>query len=207
MPLIRHPLSALALAVTLLLPGLTSAQNLQDLYEAARAYDAIFLSARALADSAEARVAQSEALLRPSASATASIAATQSNLPVLDNRGSTTVGGVNGRYPLFNRANSVSILQARKTLETAQADLGSADQDLVVRVGQAYFRRPPRSRSTTFAPAIGAASRWRRRSSSRSGGPEGRRSMPSGMPSARSGTRRSCRSATKPIRPMHLRVQ
>ena len=140
MPLIRHPLSALALAVTLLLPGLTSAQNLQDLYEAARAYDAIFLSARALAESAEARVAQSEALLRPSASATASISATQSNLPVLGNRGSTTVGGgVNGRYPLFNRANSVTIAQARKTLETARADLESAEQDLIVRVGQAYF--------------------------------------------------------------------
>jgi len=140
MPLIRHPLSALALAVTLLLPGLTSAQNLQDLYEAARAYDAIFLSARALAESAEARVAQSEALLRPSASATASISTTQSNLPVLGNRGSTTVGGgVNGRYPLFNRANSVTIAQARKTLETARADLESAEQDLIVRVGQAYF--------------------------------------------------------------------
>jgi outer membrane protein len=46
---------------------------------------------------------------------------------------------LNGRYPLFNQANRVTVEQARKTAETAKADLESAEQDLIVRVAQAYF--------------------------------------------------------------------
>ena len=131
---------ALAAALSLSLPGLASAQSLQEVYDAARVYDAAYLSARALAESAEFRVEQTEALLRPSAAATASANSTQSDLPVLGTRGSTTVqGGVNGRYPLFNKANTVSIAQARKSLETAKADLETAEQDLIVRVAQGYF--------------------------------------------------------------------
>jgi outer membrane protein len=51
----------------------------------------------------------------------------------------TASAGLNGRYPLFNRANSVTIDQARRSLETSKADLESAEQDLIVRVAQAYF--------------------------------------------------------------------
>ena len=131
---------ALAAALGVGLPGLASAQSLQELYDAARVYDASYLSARALADSAGFRVEQSEALLRPSAAVAANATTTQSNLPVLGTRGSTTVqGALNGRYPLFNQANKITIDQARKSLETAKADLDSAEQDLIVRVAQAYF--------------------------------------------------------------------
>ena len=42
------------------------AQSLRELYEAARAYDATYLAARAQAQSAEFRAAQAEALARPS---------------------------------------------------------------------------------------------------------------------------------------------
>jgi len=131
---------ALAAALSLCLPGLASAQSLQELYDAARIYDATYLGARALAESAEFRVEQTEALLRPSAAATAAANTAQSNLPVLGTRGSTTVqGGVNGRYPIFNKANKVTIEQARKSLETSKAELALAEQDLIVRVAQGYF--------------------------------------------------------------------
>ncbi len=43
------------------------------------------------------------------------------------------------RYPLFNRGNAATLQQARKTLESAQADLSAAEQDLMVRLSQAYF--------------------------------------------------------------------
>ena len=135
-------LAPLAVAATLSLgmPGLASAQSLKEVYDAARVYDAAYLSARALAESAEFRVEQTEALLRPSAFATANATGTQSELPVLGSRnGATVQGGVNGRYPLFNKASKVSIEQARKSLETAKADLETAEQDLIVRVSQAYF--------------------------------------------------------------------
>ena len=116
------------------------AQSLQELYDAARNFDAVILAARALAQSAEFRVEQTEALARPSASANASANTSRSDLPVLGQRSSSTVqGALNGRYPLFNRANNVTIEQARRSLETARADLDSSEQDLIVRVAQAYF--------------------------------------------------------------------
>jgi len=135
--------ATLAAAAALLLgslPGLASAQSLQELYEAARAFDATYLAARANADSAQYRVAQSDALARPSAALTASSTLTRADPPLVAADTSMSSGvAVNGRYPLFNRANGLTIEQARKSLITAQADLDSAEQDLVVRVAQAYF--------------------------------------------------------------------
>jgi len=47
--------------------------------------------------------------------------------------------GFNGRQPLYNKPNKVTIDQAYRTLEAGQTDLQAAEQDLVVRVSQAYF--------------------------------------------------------------------
>ncbi len=130
--------AAAMLAVASALPA--HAQSLQELYAAARSYDASYLAARALAESAEFRFAQSEALLRPSASVTASGNTTATDPPRIGNVRNTTVqGAVNGRLPLFNRANSVTVDQARRTLDSAKAELEAAEQDLIVRVAQAYF--------------------------------------------------------------------
>lgn len=135
----RRP-AALAAALLFVLPGLAAAQSLQELYDAARAYDATYLAAKANAASAEYRVAQTEALGKPTLAATAAATTAQTDPPSTSAKGSTTVqGALNGRYPLFNRSNDVTIEQARKTLLTAQADLDSAEQDLIVRVAQAYF--------------------------------------------------------------------
>ena len=63
----------LALATSLIAAAPARAQSLQELYEAARAYDATFLAARALADSAQYRLEQSRALQRPTASLAGSL--------------------------------------------------------------------------------------------------------------------------------------
>lgn len=133
------PLALAALALTGL-PGLASAQSLQELYEAARGFDGTYLAAKALAQSAEYRAAQVEALARPSAAVSAGVSANRSDPPkIAADTTQTASASLNGRYPLFNRANGLTIEQARKGLITAQADLDSAEQDLVVRVAQAYF--------------------------------------------------------------------
>lgn len=117
-----------------------SAQSLQELYEAARSYDATYLAARALAESVEFRAAQSEALLRPSANATASGSTARTDPPRIGSLSSTGVqGAINGRMPLFNRANAVTVDQARRSLDSARAELDTAEQDLIVRLAQAYF--------------------------------------------------------------------
>ena len=135
-PLALKSLVALAFA----LPGLVSAQNLLELYNAARAYDATYLAARALAESAEFRAAQAEALNLPSANVTAGATSEVIDVPTIGTGDSNTVqAALNARYALFNRANQSTVEQARKSLEVAKADLETVEQDLVVRVAQAYF--------------------------------------------------------------------
>ncbi len=135
----RPLLSALTLALAFLAPGAARAQNLQDLYEAARAYDASFLSARALAQSAEFKAAQAEALRRPSANMTASATGGQVDMPRISGSSNTLGAKVDGRFTLFNRANGASYEQAQKALLLAQSDLATAEQELILRVSQAYF--------------------------------------------------------------------
>jgi outer membrane protein len=134
-------LASLACALLALAPA-AKAQSLKELYEAARGYDATYLSAKALHDSARHRVDQSEALLKPSASLTASATTAQIDLPIPRNStgsNNTLAGTLSGRYPLVNRSSEATIAQARKSLEVSQADLDTAEQDLIVRVSQAYF--------------------------------------------------------------------
>ncbi|MDH5538593.1 MAG: TolC family outer membrane protein [Rhizobacter sp.] len=120
--------------------GGAQAQTLQTLYEAARGYDATYLAARSLAESAQYKAAQADALLRPSANLSSTLGHTYADLPVGPNRSSTSLGaGISGKQPLFNRANAVTIDQAGRALEVSRADLESAEQDLIVRLAQAYF--------------------------------------------------------------------
>jgi outer membrane protein len=132
-------LPALVLAV-LLAPLGAAAQSLLEVYEAARGYDAAYLAARAQAESAQFRAEQVEALLRPSVALSGSVTRQESDPPVVDRRSLNNAQlALQGRQPLFNRASSVTVEQARRSLEVAAADLEAAEQDLILRVAQAYF--------------------------------------------------------------------
>ncbi len=139
-------LASIALAIA----PISRAQSLQEIYEAARGYDASYLAARALAESALHRAAQSNALRLPTVNATGSMFYNDTDPPNSPPTSSsnatgaritttTTTMGLNGRQPLFNRGNAATIGQAEKSLEVAQADLQTAEQELIVRVAQTYF--------------------------------------------------------------------
>jgi len=129
----------LGLAGALAAPG-ARAQSLQELYEAARGFDATYLAAKAQAQSAEYRAAQADALSKPSLSATASATSTTISPPIGATGDSNTINGsLQGRLPLYNRANSASQAQAKRSLEVSKAELEAAEQDLIVRVAAAYF--------------------------------------------------------------------
>lgn len=115
------------------------AQSLLELYEAAKNYDANVLAARANAKAAEHKAAQADALSRPSASLSGNVTASYLNQP--RGTGDTNALGatVSGRFPLLNRANEASISQARRSLQLARTDLQSSEQDLIIRLSQAYF--------------------------------------------------------------------
>jgi len=116
------------------------AQSLQELYDAARGYDAAYLSAKAAAQAAEYRAAQADALLRPSAALSSSGSLTQVDAPRIGSGDNNSLGAtVSGRYPLFNKATAPTIEQSRKAVQLAQTDLEAVEQDLIVRLSQAYF--------------------------------------------------------------------
>lgn len=138
--------AAVTAALALLGAAAAHAQSLQDLYTAARAYDASYLATRAQADSTTHRTSQSYALKRPSANLLGNVGRGYTNPPASAtnpagvNINTNTSGlTLNARQPLFNRQSDASIEQADKALEVAQTDLTQAEQDLIVRLAQAYF--------------------------------------------------------------------
>ena len=134
-------LLALAAAIAVALPGVAGAQSLKELYEAARAYDATFLAARSLAQSAEYRAEQAKALRRPSVALSGNARRDEIDPPVGDGTVSSNTwrGDLTGRLPLYNATSDATIAQALKNFDVAQADLETAEQDLIVRVSGAYF--------------------------------------------------------------------
>jgi outer membrane protein len=61
-------------------------------------------------------------------------------VPIVGRVGSTNANvGVQGRQSLYNRVNGVTISQAEKQLELSAYELETAEQDLILRVSQAYF--------------------------------------------------------------------
>jgi outer membrane protein len=128
---------------------LAQAQSLLQLYDAARSYDATYLAVLAQTEAAQSRLAQSGALRLPVASLGASATRSGSDAPDVTLPDGTlnparVYGNVNqatlsARQPLYNKANDETIAQAEKAYEIATADLVSAEQDLIVRLAQAYF--------------------------------------------------------------------
>jgi outer membrane protein len=141
---VKRPAFALAVASMLTLaalPASVSAQSIQELYDAARAYDATYLAARAQAESAQYRRDQAKALMRPSVGLTGAYQRTLSDSPgrkdnFQSNQGLATVSA---SQPLYNRASSLTIDQAERSYQIATADFETAEQELIVRLTQAYF--------------------------------------------------------------------
>lgn len=131
----------LAIGAALALPA--HAQSLQELYEAARGYDAAYQSAKSLYDSNVARAAQAKAGLLPSVNLSAGASTNRIDYQEpagtpgrsFDNQNAT----LSATQPLYRSANFATYQQGEKQVELAQAQLQAAEQDLIVRVSQAYF--------------------------------------------------------------------
>jgi outer membrane protein len=134
------PLTA-AIVAAIALPA--HGQSLIDLYDSARGYDATYQAARAQYDASLARAAQARAGILPSVGLSAGASRTELdvNTPLGDtSRGfNTQTAGINATQPLYRPANWATYEQGKRQVDIAQAVLTIADQDLVVRVSQAYF--------------------------------------------------------------------
>jgi len=137
-----HRLPFLLLALAGAFAGSARAQSLQELYDAARGYDATYLASRALLDSAQYRVEQARSLQRPSVGLQVQATRSNSDTPysgTLHSGSTSQAAALSASQTLYNRANGATIGQAEKTYDVARADFESAEQDLIVRVSQAYF--------------------------------------------------------------------
>ncbi|MCD8515448.1 MAG: TolC family outer membrane protein [Burkholderiaceae bacterium] len=151
-------LTAVGIAVGLV-AGTAQAQSLQELYEAARAYDASFLGALAQFEADQARAEQARAGVLPSVglSAGANWTNTDSSLERFDRTRNSQNVAVSANQPLFRPGNRIALEQAQKSLAIAQARLESAEQELIVRTAQAYFDVLAAEDTLTFVQAQKAA--------------------------------------------------
>jgi outer membrane protein len=116
------------------------AQSLSQLYDAARSYDATYQSAQYQFDATLAKGEQSKAGVRPTVnlSATANVNDQQTE-PGSRSNYDTQSSTLSVSQPLYRPANWATYQQGNKQAALAQTQLLAAEQDLLVRVSQAYF--------------------------------------------------------------------
>jgi len=123
------------------------AQSLSEVVQAARGYDATYLGAQSSADAAHYRYEQARSNHLPSANLQVQGSRDNNTSPqqvgntlASETVKTTSLGAtINAQQNLFNRQNDLAIDAAQKAEEVARSQLAQADQDLIVRVAQAYF--------------------------------------------------------------------
>ena len=139
-------LSMLAVSVAFTLVGLAplaQAQGLAELYQSARAFDAIYQSAKLQYDANLARADQARAGILPTAGLSAGASRVSVDSSVSPTGGGTSFNTQNATLsasqPLYRPGNWASYEQGFKQVDLARAQLEAASQDLIVRTSQAYF--------------------------------------------------------------------
>ena len=143
------PLS-LALASAFSMP--VQAQSLVDLYESARGFDATYQSAKSQFDANLAKAEQAKSALLPSANLGMAINRVNigSDISTLERSYGNQSATLSASQPLYRPANAATAEQGKRQLTLAQAQLTAAEQDLMVRVSQAYFDVLAATDSVTF---------------------------------------------------------
>ena len=151
------PLS-LVITAAFVLPA--QAQSLAELYDAARSFDASYQSAKSLYEATLYKAAQANAGLLPTAGLALGVNRTNisSDTAAFD-RGAygNQTATLSASQPLYRPANTATVAQGKKSIDVAQAQLLVADQDVIVRVSQAYFDVLAASDSLNFVQAQKAA--------------------------------------------------
>ncbi|MBT3069057.1 TolC family outer membrane protein [Rhodoferax sp. U11-2br] len=131
----------LTLAISTLLALPTQAQSLTDLYQSAKAFDASYQSAKSQFEATLAKGEQARAGLLPSVNLGSSVNRNNVNSDIAAMERSYGNQGVtlSASQPLYRPANVATAEQGKKQAALAQAQLEAANQDLIVRVSQAYF--------------------------------------------------------------------
>lgn len=117
------------------------AEDLVSVYQQALTSDPQYAAARAQFAATIEKIPQAYANLLPSLSLSGNntINVNQSSSALSDGRYNSHAYAVNLTQPIFRRQNQIAHDQSKLLVEQARAQLELARQDLIVRVGQAYF--------------------------------------------------------------------
>jgi outer membrane protein len=140
----KFRLLPLTFALGLGLASMANAQSLTELYDFARAYDAPYQSAKAQYDANLYKADQARAGLFPTlglsaGASTTSISYYEAPAGTANRSFDNQNMSLNASQPLYRPANLAAYREVDKLADQARAQLIAAEQDLIVRVSQAYF--------------------------------------------------------------------
>ena len=147
--------SAMALAFC----GVAHGQSLLELYDAARGFDANYQSVQAQFEATRLKSSQAQAKLGPTGSLSVNLS--KNSINYNPNQGSsnydrfygTNTASVTASQPLYRPADKAEVAQSNLQMQVVQEQLAAAEQELMVRVSQAYFDVLAAQDTVTFVQA------------------------------------------------------
>jgi outer membrane protein len=135
------PFKPLSLALALTLAPSAHAANLSSVFQDAQAYDAQYAAARAAYQAGQEKSVQGRAGLLPNVNLGGNVRYNDldSSLPGGDSQYSSNGYSLTAAQPLFRMQNWVQYQQSRQQVKIADMQFKLAEQDLILRVAQAYF--------------------------------------------------------------------
>lgn len=134
-------LKPLFIALTLALAPTAHATNLADVLRDAQAYDAQYAAARAARQAGQEKAVQGRAGLLPNVNLGGNVrySSIESSLPGGDANYDSNGLALTAAQPIYRKQNQVQYAQAKEQVKIADMQFRVAEQDLILRVAQAYF--------------------------------------------------------------------
>jgi outer membrane protein len=131
----------ITLAISAAFVGSAQGQSLMSLYETARGYDATYKAAQSQYSANLSKGDQAKALLLPTIGLSANVNKTDVELIAAAQTvtAQSKAATLSASQPLYRPANFANYQQGMRQLELASVQLKAAEQDLMVRLSQAYF--------------------------------------------------------------------
>jgi outer membrane protein len=137
-------ISAMALSFC----GMAQSQSLLELYDAARGFDANYQSVQAQFEATRLKSAQAQSKLGPTGSLSVNVSKnnisydpskTLATNPSFTRFYGSNTATVVGSQPLYRPGDKAEVAQSSLQMQVVEEQLAAAEQDLMVRVSQAYF--------------------------------------------------------------------
>ena len=141
-------------AMSMAFAGAAQAQSLVEMFDAARDFDAAFKSVQLQAEATKRKVEQAQAKLGPMVNLNLNGNTNSIDTNMAAARGySAGTATVAGSQSLYRPADNAEVSQANLQLKLVDEQLRAAEQDLMVRLSQAYFDVLASQDSLTFVQA------------------------------------------------------